>query len=491
LRRIPLVAVAVAIFPLVVLMQAANPAVTLSLSSGLGARGQLVLLNLSVASVAGQQPASLEWQFSYPPADLAFVDAGEGSSAVAAGKTITCSGVSGSYTCIAAGLNKNAIPDGVLATLLFSVSATTINPAAAISINTPVAAGPTAATILTAASGGSVTVQPSNLSGLAITTQTLPAGQLNVTYTQTLAATSGTAPYTWALLSGTLPRGLSVSAAGVISGKPTTAGTFAFVVQLTDNTKLARTQALVITVANAPVAAPTVENAASLGPLISPNTWFSIVGANLASTTRAAVDADTVGGVLPTTLNGVGVTVNGKPAAVSYVSPTQINALMPADVIPGPVQVGIVGGANIPAISVQVSPVSPAFFLWSPSYVAATHIDSSLAVKAGEFPNIVTVPAKPGEVIILLGTGFGPTTPATPVGQVVSANLTYHTLTRPTVTIGGTAAPVAISRLAAGQAGLYQIEVTVPLTAPNGDLPVVATVGGVASRTGVFLTVHK
>ena len=224
---------------------------------------------------------------------------------------------------------------------------------------------------------------------------------------------------------------------------------------------------------------------------ISPNSWFSIIGVNLASTTRAAVDADTVGGVLPTSLNGVGVTVNGKPAPVSYVSPTQINALIPADVIPGPGKILIVGGTNIPAIDVLISPVSPAFFVWSPSYVAAMHLDASLAVRAGEFPNIVTVPAKPGEVIILFGTGFGPTTPVTPPGQVAPSNVICRVQTTPTVTIGGIAAPVVIARLATAQAGMYWIGVTVPPSAPNGDLPVVAVIGGVASPTGVFLTVKK
>ena len=176
---------------------------------------------------------------------------------------------------------------------------------------------------------------------------------------------------------------------------------------------------------------------------------------------------------------------------MSYVSPTQINALIPSNAASGQGQISIVGGLNVPAISVLISPVSPAFFLWSPSYVSATHLDTSLAVKAGLFPNIVTVPAKPGEGIFLLGTGFGPTTPVTPVGQVPLGNTTYLVPAPLTVTIGGIPAQVVIAKLAAGQAGLYQIMVAVPSTAPNGDLPVVATIGGVTSPTGVLLTVQK
>jgi hypothetical protein len=64
-----------------------------------------------------------------------------------------------------------------------------------------------------------MTIAPATL---AITTTSLPSGQMNVAYSTTLAATGGTTPYTWSLTSGTLPTGLSLNAAnGVISGTPT------------------------------------------------------------------------------------------------------------------------------------------------------------------------------------------------------------------------------------------------------------------------------
>ena len=124
-------------------------------------------------------------------------------------------------------------------------------------------------------------------------------------------------------------------------------------------------------------------------------------------------------------------------------------------------------------------------------YVAANHLDSTPAVNPGTIPNMVTVPAKPGETIMLLGNGFGPTTPAAPLNQVVPSTTLPRLQPTPTVTIGGIAAPVTIAWLAAGQAGVYQIAVTVPASAPNGDLPVVAKIGGVSTPTGVLLTVKK
>lgn len=72
---------------------------------------------------------------------------------------------------------------------------------------------------------------------LTITTAaTLPAGGAGSAYNQTLAATGGTPAYSWALASGsTLPPGLNLSTGGVISGTPSTSGSFAFTVQVTDS----------------------------------------------------------------------------------------------------------------------------------------------------------------------------------------------------------------------------------------------------------------
>ena len=70
---------------------------------------------------------------------------------------------------------------------------------------------------------------------LSITTTSLPSGQTAVAYSTTLAATGGTAPYSWSVKSGTLPAGLSLSAAGAIAGTPTTAGSANVTVQVSDS----------------------------------------------------------------------------------------------------------------------------------------------------------------------------------------------------------------------------------------------------------------
>jgi hypothetical protein len=69
-----------------------------------------------------------------------------------------------------------------------------------------------------------------------ITTASLPNGQVNILYSQTLVGSGGTPPYTWSISSGALPNGLTLSpTTGAISGTPTFAGTFTFTVKLTDS----------------------------------------------------------------------------------------------------------------------------------------------------------------------------------------------------------------------------------------------------------------
>ena len=71
---------------------------------------------------------------------------------------------------------------------------------------------------------------------ISITTTSLAGATQNQSYSQTLSATGGTAPYSWSVSSGTLPTGLNLnSSSGNISGTPTTAGTSTFTVKVTDN----------------------------------------------------------------------------------------------------------------------------------------------------------------------------------------------------------------------------------------------------------------
>src|ERR1700694_270877 len=93
------------------------------------------------------------------------------------------------------------------------------------------------------------------------------------------------------------------------------------------------------------------------GPL-APNCIATIYGTGLAYTTRALAASDIRNNALPTVLPGTGlrVLVSGIPAGIYYVSPTQINFLVPANLLPGPADIQIaLDGLAGPDILVQLT----------------------------------------------------------------------------------------------------------------------------------------
>jgi uncharacterized protein YhjY with autotransporter beta-barrel domain len=87
---------------------------------------------------------------------------------------------------------------------------------------------------------------------ITINPATLQAGVFSVPYNQTLTATGGTAPYTFAVSVGALPAGVTLSSAGVLSGTPTVSGTFAFTVRATDNLGFQGTRAYSLNIVQRP-----------------------------------------------------------------------------------------------------------------------------------------------------------------------------------------------------------------------------------------------
>lgn len=95
----------------------------------------------------------------------------------------------------------------------------------------------------------------------------------------------------------------------------------------------------------------------------------------------------------------------------------------------------------------------PAFFPWPNNQAVATHQDYMYAAAPGTFSTLTTVAAKPGEVIILWGTGFGATTPATLPGDLVPSDQVYSTSTPVTVTLDQIPCTVYGAALAPGFVG--------------------------------------
>ena len=81
-----------------------------------------------------------------------------------------------------------------------------------------------------------------------ISTSSLPAATVGTAYSQTITATGGTAPYTFAVTTGSLPAGLTLSSAGVLSGTPTAGGSFPITVTVTDSASKTGSANLTLTV---------------------------------------------------------------------------------------------------------------------------------------------------------------------------------------------------------------------------------------------------
>jgi uncharacterized protein (TIGR03437 family) len=210
-----------------------------------------------------------------------------------------------------------------------------------------------------------------------------------------------------------------------------------------------------------------VSNAAGGQPGVFPGSFVSVYGSLFTSLTLYDWDTSITDGQLPTQLDGVSVTIGGHPAYISAVTPGQINAQAP-DIANGSMEVVVTtpAGSSAPFTS-TAQQYGPAFFLWPNNQPVATHPDYTVAAENGTFPGTTTVPAKPGEVITLWGTGFGPTNPSAPAGQLPGQNAGAPTINPVTVMLNQTSASVLGAALS-GFAGIYQVAVQIPTPEANG-----------------------
>ncbi len=247
---------------------------------------------------------------------------------------------------------------------------------------------------------------------------------------------------------------------------------------------------LTVVSANAPVVrsggvVPIYSKATS----IAPGSWLSLYGSNLATTTAMWA------GDFPTTLGGVTVTINAKPAFLWYVSPGQLNVQAPDDTGTGTVTVVVTNENGSTTSTVTLAAASPSFSLFGDGRHLAGYIptpDGSGQYGGGTYDLIgpanaftfATRPVAVGETVVLFGVGFGPTNPPVRAGAVFSG--AAPTVNPVTVTVGGVPATVTFAGITS--AGLYQLNVVVPGVS-SGDQAVVATANGVQTQMGVVLAV--
>ena len=230
-----------------------------------------------------------------------------------------------------------------------------------------------------------------------------------------------------------------------------------------------------------------ISNAAGFQAVIPSGSFVSVYGTNLSPIGYDDWSKSIVNGNLPTQIDGVSLTIGGKAAYIFAISPTQINAQAP-DIGSGPVQVIVNTPNGVSAgFTANGQLYNPAFWPWPNKQPVATHPDYSIAAKNGSFTGLTTVPAKPGEIITLWGTGFGPTSPAVPAGQLPGATAGSQTQLPVTVTVNS--APVTVLGAAiSSYPADYQVAIVIPASMTAGDYPLVATINGV-STPQVTLTV--
>ena len=233
-----------------------------------------------------------------------------------------------------------------------------------------------------------------------------------------------------------------------------------------------------------------VINGASGAAVIESGSWVSIYGTGLATTTRAWKSSDISGTTLPTTLDDVSVLIDGKKAAIAYVSPGQLNVQAPTDTVTGMVPVQVTSLNGTASSTANLQNYAPAFFPVQAKYAAARHNSDGVMVAPVGYlgSSVASRPAVPGETLQIYATGLGPTNPAVPAGQLVAAPAPLSNLTQLHVTIGGVAATVQYAGIVSP--GEYQIDLMVPQVA-DGDQPILATIAGASSQTGVFLSVKN
>ena len=206
-----------------------------------------------------------------------------------------------------------------------------------------------------------------------------------------------------------------------------------------------------------------VVNAGSSAPFttgLAPGELLTLYGANLASGIQVASAAP-----FPTTLGKVQVTVNGVPAPIYYVTPTQLSAIVPYGVVGSIAKVQVFND-NVPsnAVTSWISNTAPGVLTQSQNglgYGDAIHLDGTLVN--------VKSPAQIGETVSVFLTGLGAVNPTIADGAAGPTGALANAVATITAYIGGVKATVGYAGLAPQLAGLYQINLTVPAGLTAGD----------------------
>ena len=309
------------------------------------------------------------------------------------------------------------------------------------------------------------------------------------------------------------------TAHGTITISPTPAAATKEAARILQTTSAIIPVTLVVTPATPGVPGPEISSGgiilATSTPVVeqvSPLAIFTIFGQEFAPEGTFAIqpEFDANGGIA-TNLADTCVEIDGERSPLFAVPPGQINGQASHLLQPGQAAVEVIRGCGTsdeqrsPVATVMLGATSPAFFNFvnnadGNNPIATLHGGGPNRVgEPGLIPGVLFTPAQPDEFVSFFGTGFGQTDPALESGQIPSQALPdsqglANLIGDVSFTIGGIAVPPADVFYAGAApccAGLFQFVVRVPPNAPDGDLAVTATVDGVSTPNGPFITVKQ
>jgi uncharacterized protein (TIGR03437 family) len=377
---------------------------------------------------------------------------------------------------------------------------------------TGLAAGTYSCTLTLTPNGGTAVTVPLTLTVTGVPTISIATTTLSFSYaaggaapaaqTIQVTATGASAPTFTATASSNPSGWLSVTPASgsVTVGTPTAltvsvnpaglaAGTYTGTISIAAGSGSSGTGTVTVTLtitAPTPTITTIVNGASFLGGAIAPGEFVSILGTQLGPNTPLGPALDSTGKIA-TTLGSVQVFFGGTPAAITYVSSTQINCTVPYEV------------AGLASIAVQVK------YLAQPSNTVTMNVATSApgiftatgtgtgqgAILNQNFTlNTAGNPAAKGTIIQIYMTGEGVTSPAGVDGGITS-NATTVPVLPIAVKIGGQPASIVFEGEAPGiVAGVLQLNVMVPATVTSGSNTLVVTIGNNSTQSGLTVAIQ-
>jgi len=386
-----------------------------------------------------------------------------GSITVAAnGAGLAAGTYNGSVTITSVGASN---PSLVIAVTLTVTSQSLAATPAAVSFNAAVAGSvPASQTISVAATGGSP-----------------------VTFTATAQSNGPIKFLTVTPATGTTTQNVTVS----VNQAGLAAGSYTGTVTITSTAAGATALVIPVTFTVGAQAAPVLSqviNAASgaTGP-IAPGEIISLFGTNLGPITPGGLTLTPQGNV-STNVSNVQVLFDGIAAPLTYVSATQINAVVPYEVFGRATTTAVVNfnGLTAAALQLNVAPTAPGIFTLN-----ATGSGPGAILNQNSTVNGASNPAAKGSTVVIYATGEGQTSPAGTTGSVTGTVL-KNPQGAVSATVGGVQATVAYAGSAPGLvSGVLQLNIVIPAGVASGSaVPVVVTIGNASSQQNVTVAVQ-